>query len=424
MKKLFCFFILISIISHQAIAQWITQFSGTPSLLRDVEFLNRSTGWIVGDNGIILKTTNAGTNWISIANPAVGKPLFSIHIVDSNICYVVGWFETIIKTTNGGNDWIVIRNNAWGFGSSYDAVFFVDENTGWIAGTGQKVLRTTNGGDSIITDPLFAGNLHDMYFKDALTGIVTGSGTDMFKTTNGGLNWYNIVMPIGFRIPNFYKLSFVNDLTGWVAGSDRRIFKTFDFGETWFYIDSIDVSPQMRFAEFVDENTGFVGGEQGYLFKSTNGGENFVRENSSSFPPNEIISMFMYDHLIGWIVGGEAKIFGTTTGGQTLVNVISSSNIEPTSYSLSQNYPNPFNPRTIIKYSVSDRSMIEISVYSVLGKQVRTLVSETKDPGNYEVEFDARLAGGQALELNSGVYFYALIVNGERIETKRMLLLK
>ncbi|MEZ4689111.1 MAG: YCF48-related protein [Ignavibacteria bacterium] len=143
------------------------------------------------------------------------------------------------------------------------------------------MLRTTNGGDSIISEPLFAGNLHDMYFKDALTGIVTGSGTDMFKTTNGGLNWLNIVMRIGFIIPTFYKISFVNNLIGWVAGSDNRIFKTTDFGSTWDTIYTIPLFPQsisMRVVNFSSENTGFVGGEQGYLYKSTNGGTEWKRE--------------------------------------------------------------------------------------------------------------------------------------------------
>ncbi|HMQ70385.1 MAG TPA: YCF48-related protein, partial [Ignavibacteria bacterium] len=79
-------------------AQWILQSSFTSSNLYDIEFYNRHTGWAVGDGGTILKTTNGGTNWLNIPNPAVGKPLSSIHIVDSNICYVVGWFETIIKT--------------------------------------------------------------------------------------------------------------------------------------------------------------------------------------------------------------------------------------------------------------------------------------------------------------------------------------
>ncbi|HRJ99361.1 MAG TPA: YCF48-related protein [Ignavibacteria bacterium] len=417
MKKIILILFLYTLTFSISEAQWILQNSFTNNNLYDVEFYNRNTGWAVGDGGTILKTTNGGTNWNHVPNPAVGKPLSSIHIVDSNVCYVVGWFETIIKTTDGGISWIVIRNNGWGFGSSYNAVFFIDENTGWIAGTGQKVLRTTNGGDSITTDYLFAGNLYDMYFKDALTGIVTGSGTDMFKTTNGGLSWNNIVMPIGFRIPDFYKLTFVYDLTGWVAGSDRRIFKTTDFGDTWFYFDSMAVSPQMRCIEFIDENTGYVGGEQGYLFKSTNGGENWVRENTSSFPPNEIISMFLYDNMVGWIVGGEAKIYGTTTGGQTLVNIISSSNIESTGYSISQNFPNPFNSKTKIYYKIGKEAFIRINIIDLSGKEIKTLINKKQNTGNYGIDFDAS-------DLSSGIYFYSLYINNKIMDNKKFVLLK
>ena len=398
-------------------AQWILQSSFTSNNLYDIEFYNRYTGWAVGDGGTILKTTNGGTNWLNIPNPAIGKPLSSIHIVDSNLCYVVGWFETIIKTTNGGDNWIVIRNGAFGFGSSYDAVFFIDENTGWIAGTGQKILRTNNGGDSIITEYLFAGNLHDMYFKDALTGIVTGSGTDMFKTTNGGLNWFNIVMPIGFRIPDFYKISFVKNQIGWVAGSDRRIFKTIDFGDSWTYIDSIDAYPQMRCVEFIDEKTGFVGGELGYLFKSTNGGRNWVRENTSSFPPNEIISLCLYNQLIGWIVGGEAKIFGTTTGGQTIVNIQNNNHFFSREYELFQNFPNPFNPETKINYIIKKKSYIEFKIYNLEGKMVDSYIKNDLSPGSHTYTFNAS-------NLNSGIYLYTLSANGMKIDSKKMVHLK
>lgn len=416
--------ILILLIIHCSLlivrAQWILQSSFTNDNLYDVEFLNRNTGWTVGDGGTILKTTNGGTNWLNIPNPAVGKPLSSIHIVDSNVCYVVGWFETIIKSTNAGNNWIIIRNGPWGSGSSYDAVFFINENTGWIAGTGQKILRTTNGGDSIITTPLFAGNLHDMYFKDALTGIVTGSGTDMFKTINGGINWNNISMPIGFRIPDFYKLTFVNNLFGWVAGSDNRIFKTTDFGDTWDSLSRVPVNSltaSMRFAEFINESTGFTGGEHGYLYKSTNGGSEWLRENTSSFPPNEIISMYLYNNLFGWIVGGEAKIFATTTGGQSLVNILSVDNSIIEEFSICQNYPNPFNSATSIKFSISKQSFIEIKFFNLLGKEIKLLINRILNPGNYKFNFEA-------LDINSGIYFYSLFVNGKKIDTKRMIYLK
>lgn len=416
--------ILILLIIHCSLlivrAQWILQSSFTNDNLYDVEFLNRNTGWTVGDGGTILKTTNGGTNWLNIPNPAVGKPLSSIHIVDSNVCYVVGWFETIIKSTDAGNSWIIIRNGPWGSGSSYDAVFFVNENTGWIAGTGQKILRTTNGGDSIITTPLFAGNLHDMYFKDALTGIVTGSGTDMFKTTNGGINWINISIPIGFRIPDFYKLTFVNNLVGWVAGSDNRIFKTTDFGDSWDTLSRVPVNSltaSMRFVEFINENTGFTGGERAYLYKSTDGGNEWVRENSGDFSQRIMLSLFLYSDSLAWIVGGAGKITHTTNGGQKIVNISNINNSIIEEYSISQNYPNPFNSTTSIKISILNQSFVEIKFFNILGKEIKLLINRIMNPGNYKFNFEA-------LDINSGIYFYSLLVNGKKIDTKRMIYLK
>jgi photosystem II stability/assembly factor-like uncharacterized protein len=226
-----------------------------------------------------------------------------------------------------------------------------------------------------------------------------------------------ITMPIGFRIPTFYKITFVKNLIGWIAGSDRRIFKTTDFGDTWFYLDSIAVSPQMRFAEFIDENTGFVGGEQGYLFKSTNGGINWVRENTSTFPPNEIISMHLYNNMVGWIAGGEAKIFATTTGGQTLVNITNTNNLEIDEFLLNQNYPNPYNPSTIITFSLTKKAYVEIKIYDIHGREIKIINNKILSAGNYELSFDAT-------NLNSGIYFYSMFADGVKINTKRMIYLK
>jgi len=61
MKTLFI--ILVLLIKVNANAQWYPQISGTTQNLRDVEFLNRTTGCIVGDDGVISKTTNGGNNW-------------------------------------------------------------------------------------------------------------------------------------------------------------------------------------------------------------------------------------------------------------------------------------------------------------------------------------------------------------------------
>lgn len=104
-------------------------------------------------------------------------------------------------------------------------------------------------------------------------------------------------------------------------------------------------------------------------------------------------------------------------------------------FELEQNYPNPFNPVTTIKYSIPDiisskRRSVEfqnkdsqsfntrtvLKIYDVLGKEIKTLVNENQKPGTYSVEFDGS-------SLSSGVYYYQLRY-GERVETKKLLLLK
>ena len=103
----------------------------------------------------------------------------------------------------------------------------------------------------------------------------------------------------------------------------------------------------------------------------------------------------------------------------------------PSSFSLSQNYPNPFNPTTKIKYSIPSAripllgggrgGLVTLKVYDVLGREVATLVNESKQPGEYEVEFNSHSAKVHIFP--SGVYFYQLKV-GTFIQTKKMLLLK
>jgi len=88
----------------------------------------------------------------------------------------------------------------------------------------------------------------------------------------------------------------------------------------------------------------------------------------------------------------------------------------PDKYELFQNYPNPFNPSTTIKYNLPEVSVVIIKVYDVLGREVSSLVNELKQPGKYEINFDAS-------SLSSGTYFYR-IQAGSFIETKKMVLLK
>ena len=92
----------------------------------------------------------------------------------------------------------------------------------------------------------------------------------------------------------------------------------------------------------------------------------------------------------------------------------------PEEFSLKQNYPNPFNPTTTIEYSIPFHSDVSIKVYDLPGREIATVVSEEKAPGNYKIIFNGN-------RMSSGVYFYRMICNyGTRkySEVKKLLLLK
>ena len=88
----------------------------------------------------------------------------------------------------------------------------------------------------------------------------------------------------------------------------------------------------------------------------------------------------------------------------------------PNDFSLNQNYPNPFNPSTTISYDIPKTSFVKISVYDILGKEIKVLVNEAKNPGYYETVFDAR-------ELAGGIYCFSIRA-GDFTQNKKMLLLK
>lgn len=91
---------------------------------------------------------------------------------------------------------------------------------------------------------------------------------------------------------------------------------------------------------------------------------------------------------------------------------------------LGQNYPNPFNPTTDISYQIPDGrspNHSTLKIYNILGQEVRTLVDEFQEPGNYTVTWDGKDENG--VDVASGFYFYRILV-GDFTATKSMVLMK
>ena len=93
----------------------------------------------------------------------------------------------------------------------------------------------------------------------------------------------------------------------------------------------------------------------------------------------------------------------------------------PVKYAFHQNYPNPFNPVTTLRYDIPENSHVNITIYDMLGRQVKTLINQTQDTGYRSVIWDATNDYGKPV--SAGIYLYQ-IQAGEYMQTKKMVLLK
>ena len=110
-----------------------------------------------------------------------------------------------------------------------------------------------------------------------------------------------------------------------------------------------------------------------------------------------------------------------TLVGYSYVLGVDESNQLPFSYALHQNYPNPFNPVTTLRYDLPENSLVNIIIYDMLGRQVKTLINQTQDAGYRSIIWDATNDYGKPV--SAGMYLYQIHA-GEYISTKKMVLLK
>lgn len=387
--------------------------------MNDCDFINQNTGWVCGNNGVILKTTDGGNNWFQQSS-GVTKILNGIDAIDDNLIWCVGQWNTILKTTNGGNSWSAIRDGTTGT-TTFLKVFFLNPNTGWML-KANYILRTTNGGATFDSTNTVFTFLWDIYFKDALTGVLCADGARIMKTTDGGIVWNLIPVPLYMGgQPNFYRLSFVNNAYGWTIGEGsnfglgKLVYRTTNFGTSWDTIARVPYpNNELNYSVFFTSiNTGYCGGTSGLTFKTINSGINWVQQ---TVPSNGYRGdYFFINDTLGWSIGGGGQIFKTNNGG-SYVEIELISNEVPKQFELYQNYPNPFNHLTLFEFAINEKGFYKFEILDVLGIKINVLIDQFLTAGYYKISFDAK-------NLPSGIYFYRLST-AQKNKTNKFILIK
>ncbi len=131
------------------------------------------------------------------------------------------------------------------------------------------------------------------------------------------------------------------------------------------------------------------------------------------------------DHLNSITKAREISQFAQTVYDNNFEDLptgfVDDENLIADEFKLYQNYPNPFNPTTKIKFELPNidnrkSEIVTLTIYDILGREIKTLINEQKPAGIYELQFDAS-------KLSSGVYFYQLSA-GSFVKTRKLMFLK
>ncbi len=215
--------------------------ASTGSGFLDVDFVNNFNGWIVGEGGRIISTTNGGTSWTAQTS-LVSANLYGVQFLSPLAGFVTGDGGVVLKTTNGGSLWspISVPTNL-----SLRAVDFVDPNNGWVvganaAGTAGVIAHTSNGGSNwTLQNFNSTTGFHDVAFTDSQTGWAVGDNGLALKTTNAGSTW----TPVNLNsTTSLYGISWLgtqeayivgDSVNGTGGGGSATIRHTSDGGLTW-----------------------------------------------------------------------------------------------------------------------------------------------------------------------------------------------
>ena len=107
--------------------------------------------------------------------------------------------------------------------------------------------------------------------------------------------------------------------------------------------------------------------------------------------------------------------------GEQTVSSVADGEIAPDRFVLEQNYPNPFNPSTNIRFQLANNQHVEIKVYNIVGKEVRTLTNQQYAAGQHTLVWDGTNNAGHSVV--SGVYIYKMTA-GKFSQTRKMNLVR
>jgi len=252
-----------------------TAFLGQGKNIYGADFYG-NTGIAAGTQGWIARTTNGGVSWDSIGSSAGTTALWNASFGDANNVYIGGNSGLVLKSVNGGLNWTTAGSPS---GNANRTIFALDANTVFAGSLNGIIYKSTNGGSS--WSPISTGSttsiIFGIYFFNASTGIITGGSGYVRYTTDGGTNWN--MPPITVIASEARIFTRKNPDEIYILGSTTSLYKSTDYGLNWTIIPYQYPGQPLGLASNTMDISGSticIGGVNGLLNLSINSGTSWT----------------------------------------------------------------------------------------------------------------------------------------------------
>ncbi|MDA3884541.1 MAG: T9SS type A sorting domain-containing protein [Candidatus Delongbacteria bacterium] len=385
---------------------------------RNIFYTAQDEIYISTDSSIFV-SKDYGNTWDSIPDPPSANRFFRLRYIDETGNYLIASNprEELYITHKNTINWDLLGTTDRALQDIFyklnDCLFALHwggiskSNEDWTKWT--KVLDTTNNEEfnAFVIDStgtVFTGSINSM--------PSTESG--IYRSFDGGVTWE--------LYPEKYGIMALDiDSENRIFAADfYEVLRSTDNGDTWQSLQSLSAYPLCIHINSADEI--YIGASDDWAFAGVAFSEdhgvtwNVINEGfvtSGEFYTGDINDMAECPDGYIYLAtgGGVYRSVNSTTG------IGSNEQFTIDNLQLEQNYPNPFNNETNISFSISEISEVKLSVYNIKGEFVKDVFNERLNKGSHNYLFKAD-------DLNSGVYFYQLMVNGKIAETKKMIYLR
>ncbi len=390
---------------------WYEVSTDVHNKLNTIDFPTTSIGYIGGNDTLLLKTTDGGTNWNAVNFNGVtvypgGEDILDLNFVDENIGYMsIGPYGGTYKTIDGGLNWSLVN-------VSLDicyvrANYFFEEDRGVVGGSGcfggerMDVLSMGTTTPSTLNFSGFSPSdiISQIDFLDENYGLASSLGGRIYRTTDGGATWDTIPSSMGTSIP-ITSIKIIDESLAYAGynadGGGFGLLQSTDNGITWSQDGESGTFYYPAFYEIIQSNS-----------------EHIYVAAVPSFIPEGVIFEHNGEFWNYWNV--DQPVYAMDTYGDSVVWAVGDSgyvvvNTPPSMLSMQENnlanqlhaYPNPFSSTT--SFDFSNFYSPKLSIYDAQG---RLLDKRTINTPNQDLSY-----------LESGVYVVVLSEGDHERKTK------